>query len=241
MIEDGDRIILRTSERLFFVQVGEKTFSTDLGMINLAEAVGKESGDQISTHLGTVFTILIPRPTDFFAHGKRSGAPMLPKDIGMVIASTGMNYRDNVLDAGCGSGIAAIYFGSVAKSVTSYEIRDNFAAICRGNVQEAGLENVNVITGDVLDAEGTFDVVHLDLHITPEHVTHAYNLLVPGGYLATYTPFLEQTFIVLDTAEDLFGEVTCHELMDRELSRSKRGTRPSTRVAHSGYITICRK
>ncbi len=84
--------------------------------------VGKAGGDMITTHSGSQFVIRIPRPTDFFTYGKRSGAPMLPKDIGLVIAYTGMNHNDDVLDAGTGSGIAAIYFGGVAK--TREDVRD---------------------------------------------------------------------------------------------------------------------
>jgi tRNA (adenine57-N1/adenine58-N1)-methyltransferase len=90
-------------------------------------------------------------------------------------------------------------------------------------------------------AEGIYDVVHLDLQIQPEYVTHAFSLLRAGGYLACYTPFLEQMAIVVDAATDLFSEVHTHELIEREMTRSKRGTRPSTSVCHSGYVTIARK
>jgi tRNA (adenine57-N1/adenine58-N1)-methyltransferase len=93
----------------------------------------------------------------------------------------------------------------------------------------------------MLTAEGTYDIVHLDMQIGPAHVEHAYRLLCPGGYLACYTPFLEQMAVVADSAQGLFGEVHAHELIDREMTRTKRGTRPSTSVCHSGYVTIARK
>jgi len=47
--------------------------------------------------------------------------------------------------------------------------------------------------------------------------------------------------IVMDAATPLFREVHTHELIEREMTRSKRGTRPSTSVCHSGYVTIARK
>ena len=97
------------------------------------------------------------------------------------------------------------------------------------------------VAADFLTAEGAFDVVHLDMQILPEHVTHAYSLLRSGGYLACYTPFIEQMAIVVDTATGLFSDVHTHELIEREMTRSKRGTRPSTSVSHSGYVTIARK
>ena len=241
MIEPGDRVLLIGEGREFFVKAGPGTLSTDKGQLDLASLVGAMAGDALITHNGAKFTIRIPRPTDFFTYGKRSGAPMLPKDIGLVIAYTGMNHNDDVLDAGTGSGIAAIYFGGVAKTVKTYEIRPEFSTLAMKNITESKLINVEAVAIDFLAAEGIYDVVHLDLQIRPEHVTHAYSLLRSGGYLACYTPFLEQMAIVVDAATGLFCEVHTHELIEREMTRSKRGTRPSTSVCHSGYVSIARK
>ncbi|MGD1004324.1 MAG: rRNA adenine N-6-methyltransferase family protein [Methanoregulaceae archaeon] len=241
MIEPNDRVILVSKSREYYVQAGASTFSTDKGQIDLGLLVGAKEGDLITTHNGAQFVVRIPRPTDFFTHARRSGAPMLPKDIGLVIACTGMNRNDTVLDAGTGSGIAAIYFGGIAQQVKSYEIREDFAALARKNLNDAHLTNVEVIAADMLNATGTFNVVHLDMQIAPEHIDHAYTILNPGGYLACYTPFLEQMAIVVDNAQKLFSNLHTHELIDREMTRSKRGTRPSTSVCHSGYVTIARK
>jgi len=241
VIAAGDRVLLAGEGREFWVKAGPGKLGTDKGQIDFEVIVGKEGGDIITTHSGAEFTIRIPRPTDFFAYGKRSGAPMLPKDIGLVIAYTGMNHRDDVLDAGTGSGIAAIYFGGVAGSVKTYEIRPEFSTLAMKNIAESKLTNVEAVAKDFLNAEGSFDVVHLDLQIQPEHVIHAFSLLKSGGYLACYTPFLEQMAIVVDAATPLFREVHTHELIEREMTRSKRGTRPSTSVSHSGYVTIARK
>src|SRR5512145_2539186 len=163
MIEEGDRVLLVGEGREFFVKAGPGKLGTDKGQIELASLVGKSGGDSITTHSGAEFTIRIPRPTDFFTYGKRSGAPMLPKDIGLVIAYTGMNHNDDVLDAGTGSGIAAIYFGGVARSVKTYELRPEFSTMAMKNIAEAKLANVEAVAKDFLDAEGSFDVVHLDL------------------------------------------------------------------------------
>ncbi len=181
MIEAGDRVLLVGAGREFFVRAGQGTLGTDRGQLDLAMLVGKSAGDRIATHSGAEFTVRIPRPTDFFTYGKRSGAPMLPKDIGLVIAYTGMNHNDDVLDAGTGSGIAAIYFGGVARSVKTYEVRPEFSTLAMKNIAEAKLTNVEAVAADFLAAEGTFDVVHLDMQVQPEHIAHAYSLLRPGG------------------------------------------------------------
>lgn len=241
MIQQHDRVLLTGQGREYWVRAGAGTVSTDKGKVDLGQIVDKAPGDVIATHTGAEFVIRMPRPTDFFNHAKRSGAPMLPKDIGLVIACTGMNRNDAVLDAGTGTGIAAIYFGGIARSVTSYEIREEFAALARKNIAESRLGTVEVIAGDMLAATGIFDIVHLDMQVSADHVDHAHSLLRPGGYLACYTPFLEQMAVVVDRAQDLFSEVHTHELIEREMTRSKRGTRPSTSVCHSGYVTVARK
>jgi tRNA (adenine57-N1/adenine58-N1)-methyltransferase len=241
MIKEGDRILLSSSERKYFIRAGAGELSTDLGVLDLGKLIGATPGTTVATHRGTEFTILVPRPIDFFERAKRTGAPMLPKDIGQVIGYTGMNRRDEVLDAGAGSGITAIYFGGIAASVTTYEIRPDFARIAESNIKDAGLANVNVIAGDVLEAAGEFDIVNLDMLIERSHVIHAHSVLRPGGYLACYTPFIEHMSCVLDAATGIFSEVHAMECIEREMTRSQRGTRPSTRVCHSGYITIARK
>jgi len=107
------------------------------GQLDLEPLVGATPGDVFTTHMGQEFVLRLPRPTDFFVHGKRSGAPMLPKDIGLVIAFTGMNKNDEVLDAGTGSGVAAIYFGGIAAHVKTYEVRPDFSALAAKNIKEA--------------------------------------------------------------------------------------------------------
>ncbi|MDH7592883.1 MAG: methyltransferase domain-containing protein [Methanomicrobiales archaeon] len=241
MIEEGRAVMLAGSGRTFFVEAGPGKLGTDLGEVDLSSIVGKEEGSRICTHLGHEFVILSPRPTDLFSHAARSGAPMLPRDIGMVMGLVGMNCRDTVLDAGTGSGIAAIFFGGVAKRVVTYERNASFVRIAEKNIKKAALDNTQVVCGDMLDADGTFDVVHLDMSLQKEHIVHAHEILRPGGYLACYTPFLEQTFIAMEEGARLFREVETHECIDRELTRSPRGTRPSTRVCHTGFITVARK
>jgi len=241
MIQEGARVILVGEGREYYVRAGKGTLSTDLGTLDLTVLIGASPGDEVATHIGKTFRVRTPRAIDYFAHASRSGAPMLPKDIGTVIAYTGMNRSDDVLDAGTGSGIAAIYFGGIARSVRTYEVRAEFARQAAKNIEDAGLGNVQVVAGDVLEAAGTYDVVHLDMQIGEAHIAHAHALLRPGGFLACYTPFIEQMTQAMDAASRLYAEVHTYEMQEREMTRSARGTRPATRVGHSGYITIARR
>jgi tRNA (adenine57-N1/adenine58-N1)-methyltransferase len=241
MIEPSDRVIISGYGKAWFVRATDGKIGTDIGLVDLQQLIGREPGEVITTHTGKELVIRLPRATDFFEYAKRSGAPMLPRDIGLVIGLTGMNKNDRVLDAGTGSGIAAIFFSGIAREVVSYERKEESADLARMTVRDADISNLHIVTGDILRESGKFDIVHLDLGLTPEHVRHAHALLIPGGYLACYSPFFEQMACACDTGQGLFKEIGSYECIMRDIDRSDRGTRPSTRICHSGYITILRK
>ncbi|MFH0967481.1 MAG: methyltransferase domain-containing protein, partial [Methanobacteriota archaeon] len=207
MIEPSDRVIISGYGKTWFVRATDGKIGTDIGLVDLQQLIGKNPGDSIVTHSGKELMIRLPRATDFFEFAKRSGAPMLPRDIGLVIGLTGMNKCDRVLDAGTGSGIAAIFFSGVAGEVVSYERKEEFAELARKTVRDAGITNLQIITGDIHRETGKYDIVHLDLGLTPDHVRHAQTLLSPGGYLACYSPFLEQMACAFDTGQGLFEEI----------------------------------
>lgn len=242
-------VILKTSQKgkikeYFAMPEGE--LHTDLGVIKLDELRTKTYGDTISSHLGVEFIIQKPRAPDFFAHAKRSGAPMMPKDIGVIISNTGLCSRDCVLDAGTGSGILAIYLGMIAKKVVSYDVREEFIEVARENIALTGLTNIELRLGDIVEEvqklDEKFDVTTLDTIAAAQVIPHVPDVLYPGGFLAVYSPFFEQAKEVREAIEKTnYTEVRTIENIEREISFTERGTRPATaRVGHTGFITIAR-
>ncbi|HLB69717.1 MAG: methyltransferase domain-containing protein [Candidatus Methanoperedens sp.] len=228
----------------FVMQKGK--LHTDLGILDLEELETKSFGDRISSHLGIEFIVQKPRAPDFFAHAKRSGAPMMPKDIGTIISGTGLCSSDHVLDAGTGSGILAIYLGGIAEKVISYEQREDFIEIAKKNIALAGLSGVELRSGDIVEEirnlDEKFDVITLDTLDAAHVIPYAPEVLYPGGFLAVYSPFFEQTKEARKAIEETgFAEVRTIETIEREISFTERGTRPSTaRVGHTGFITLAR-
>ncbi|OPY30892.1 MAG: tRNA (adenine(57)-N(1)/adenine(58)-N(1))-methyltransferase TrmI [Methanocella sp. PtaU1.Bin125] len=254
-IVKGEHVLLRASGgerggREYFTVAGEGKLHTDLGIVDLGAIEGKRWGDTVESHNANAFTIIRPRAPDLFRHLKRTGAPMMPKDIGTIIANTGLCPADTVLDAGTGSGILAAYLGTIAGRVISYEANETFAGNARKNMARAGIASVEVRHGDILEAiktpeleaEGPFDVITLDMQDAAKAVPGAFRLLRAGGYLAAYSPFFEQATEIRSAVErGGFAEYTTVIVTEQELEVSKRGTRPSTRVGHTGFITIARK
>lgn len=246
----GELVLLKTSHRdrvkEFIAKVSDDQLHTNFGIIELSSLVDKEPGDIVVSHMGQEFTIQRPKMPDFFRHAKRTGAPMMPKDIGMIIAYTGLNKNDVVLDAGTGSGILTMYLGSIAKRVVTYEVNEEFMKVAAKNVQSADLDNVELRCGNIVDEikniDEKFDVITLDTQNTKDVIPNVKNVLYPGGFIATYSPFFEQTKEIRDALDaEGFDEVMTMEFTEREISFSSRGTRPSTsKVGHTGFITIAR-
>lgn len=238
--------LLVHDDREYLLEPGEE-FGTDLGVLEVPTDVA--DGDVVETHLGTEFAVRALSGPDLFDHLERTGAPMMPRDIGLVMGHTGAAAGDRVLDAGTGTGILAAYLGRAGADVTTYEIDPEFADVARANVETAGVsDRVTVRTGDITEALGAladgepFDVLTLDTGDAPAVVERATDLLAPGGHLAVYSPFVEGTrAAALAAREAGFVDVETLETIQREMEFSDRGSRPSTAgVGHTGYLLFGR-
>ncbi|WP_121743044.1 methyltransferase domain-containing protein [Natronorubrum halophilum] len=237
--------MLVRGDRTYLVEPGGEQ-GTDLGVLEVPEDV--QPGETIETHLGDEFQVRRLRGPDLFHHFERTGAPMVPRDIGLVIGETGIARGDRVLDTGTGTGVLAASMARAGASVVSYERDPEFADVARENMKLGGVADaVDVRTGDLTEHVGdledsSFDVLTLDTGDAPSLVAHAPALLVEGGFVAVYSPFVESTREVVETARDVgLSNVRTRETIQREMQFDDRGSRPSTApVGHTGYLTIAR-
>jgi tRNA (adenine57-N1/adenine58-N1)-methyltransferase len=236
-------VLLCYEDREYLVDPGE-TLETDLGVLEVPEDVSH--GQTLETHLGEAFSVRRLRGPDLFDHLERTGAPMVPRDIGLIIGETGIEAGDRVLDAGTGTGVLASYLGRIGAEVTTFEIDAEFADVARTNMETAGVaDQVTVHEGDVtdnLDDLDEFDVCTLDTADAPTVVERADELLVDGGFLAVYSPFMETSREVVKAARQTeLSALRTMETIQRELDVDDRGTRPSTApVGHTAYLTFAR-
>jgi tRNA (adenine57-N1/adenine58-N1)-methyltransferase catalytic subunit len=228
--------------------VADQEFHTDFGFIKEEDIVESKAGDVLKTHLGREFKVIKPNVNDYIELMERKCSIILPKDIGIITAKTGIGSGYRVLDAGTGAGATALHFGNIvgeSGNVYSYEVREDFAEIAKRNIQGYGLNNVKVKCQDVTEGidEKNLDLIFLDLPKPWNVAEHAKDSLKIGGYFATYTPFIEQVQILQRILKKLgFSEVESFECIFRGVEVTNRGTRPKTRMAgHTGYLTFARK
>lgn len=230
-------------DREYLLSPGER-LESDLGILEVPDDV--DPGEIVETHLGTEFRVRKLRGPDLFNHFERTGAPMMPRDIGLIVGHTGIAEGDRVLDAGTGTGVLAGYLARAGATVYTYEVNLEFADVARENMSLGGVaDRVEVRAGDVtenLDDLAGFDVVTLDTADAQTVVARARDLLVSGGFVAAYSPFVEDTREVVETANEVgLSDIRTFETIQRRMDFDDRGSRPSTAgVGHTGYLTFAR-
>lgn len=226
----------------------DKEFQSDLGIVSAEQIANSEIGDELKSHLDHTFKIVKPNVNDFIDLMDRRCSILIQKDIGSVLAHTGLGAGDRVVDAGTGAGAIALNFGNVVGSegkVYTYEIREDFAEVARKNIENFGITNIEVKNKDIKEGidEDNLDLIFLDLPKPFEIFEDIYDSLKVGGWLTVYAPYIDQAEVSYRIAKKLgFYNIDIIEILERGLEVRQQGVRPKTRmVGHSGYLLFARK
>jgi tRNA (adenine57-N1/adenine58-N1)-methyltransferase len=226
-----------------------KEFQSDLGIIDGEKIENSGFGDILTTHLNKEFKVIKPNVNDFIDLMDRRCSILIQKDIGTVIARTGIGNGFIVVDAGTGAGAIALNFGNIVGEtghVYSYEIREDFAEVAKNNVEKFGLSKIiEVKNKDIKEGidEVAIDLVFLDLTKPYEIFEDVFEKLKLGGHLVVYAPYIDQVETSYRVAKKIgFSDLAIVETLEREMEVRSQGTRPKTRmVGHSGYLLFARK
>jgi len=173
---------------------------------------------------------------------KRKAQIILPKDLGIIVAFTGMNKDSIVIDAGTGSGFSSIFFATIAKKIITYEIRKDFADFARKNIKRSGLSNITLREKNIFDGirEKT-DIIFLDLP-NPENIFSSNFKLKENGFIASYLPNIEQVKeFVIKAERNNFSSFTI-EVLARDMLVREFGVRPASKgITHTGYLTFAQE
>ncbi len=176
---------------------------------------------------------------------KRGPQVILPKDIGLIIAYTGIGKDSICLDAGTGSGWLAVSLARICKEVTTYDVRDDFLKIAEKNKIGENLQNLTLKNADITKkvTERNVDLVTLDMPNSEKALRNAKLALKQGGYVVGYLPHMEQVKKFAMKAQQLgFMNVFTLESIVRDMLVREEGTRPSTKgVWHTGYLVFAEK
>ena len=170
---------------------------------------------------------------------------ILPKDIGLIIAYSGVGKESVCVDAGTGSGWLAVSLARLCKSVVSYDVREDFLGIAGENIKRQGVDNLKLVLGDVTKGikERDVDLVTLDMPNAEKAVRSANAALRPGGCIVGYLPHMEQVKAFVERLNRYgFEDTVTLEAIVRDMLVRAEGVRPSTKgVWHTGYLVFAHK
>jgi len=249
MFKEGERILLIDEKgKKFMITLGQRSeLHTHGGVIDLTEIIGKEPGFKAMTHKENEFTVVYPNLIDYMEKMRKLPQTIQPKDACQILANTGLERGNNVVEAGVGSGALTLFLSSIVYpgTVTSYELREDFANLARKNLSEYGVTNSTIKLQDIYEGidEKDVDLVALDLPEPDKVTAHALEALRSGGHIFSFSPTIEQVIRFQDTLRYKdWMEIKTIECIVREYERKKMGTRPKTlMVGHTGYMTFARK
>lgn len=239
---------LLLSKRAKYVVVDSNSdFHCKEGVISAKELKKARVGQRVSTHLGAQFSVAKPSLLDLFEKMRRVPQVMLPKDLALILAYTGARPGSLVVDAGTGSGFAAIFLAHYLKPcrVVTYEKELKFVEVAEHNVRLAGLQRYIQIKHEDIKkgiGEREVDLITLDMAGAEEVVEHAFNALRTGGWLVVYSPIVEQVIEVRKRIDKLeFCEVKTVEGLVREWQHEYYTRPKSIGLLHTGWLTFARK
>lgn len=256
--------VFRAGERVLLVDHKKRRFLTTLrpgevhhfhtGTLPYDDIIGQPEGSTVRTSLGARLVALRPTLAQYVIKMRRGAQVIYPKDIGPILILADIGPGDRVFESGIGSGalsIAMLRAVGPSGRVVAYELREDFAARARSNIEdffgaEVGSPAVP-LTIEIRDAyegidERDLDRVVLDLPEPWQLVKHAEEALRPGGIFLSYLPTIGQVARLCNELEgSRFAMVETLEVLQRTWHVQDPAVRPDHRmVAHTGFLTHAR-
>jgi tRNA (adenine57-N1/adenine58-N1)-methyltransferase len=228
------KIIINDEGETFYTRENEKTFHTKFGTIDVSK---KEQ-----TLRQKKFYIFNPEFIDRYKRILRVAQIPPLKDVGMIIAETGINKETKIIESGAGSGGLTCFLAQIAKKVTSYEIREDYYDVVNKNLAYLDIKNVVLKNKDFKKAdEKEQDLLILDLPDPWNMLKTSEKVLKRGGFLVFYAPCITQTQKLVENA-DKFIHIKTIELIEREWHIEGEKIRPKSQgLMHSAFLTFMRK
>lgn len=227
----------------------EGDIHTHDGVIPMTKVAATVFGGLVATHLGRQYRVQKPTLYDLVKGVKRQTQIIYPKEIGYIVMRLGIGPGMRVIESGSGSGsltVALSWFVGETGKVYTYEKRPEFAALCRRNLEWAGVGNN--VEQHVQDISAGFeqtgvDALFLDVRTPWDYLDQAARAMAPGapiGFLLPTTNQVSDLVAALETAP--FAGIEIVEVLLRRWKPVAERLRPDDRmVAHTGFLVFARR
>ena len=240
------KMLINKQGKKFLVRNPDEDLHTQYGFFKKDDLKKAKSGSKVLSNTKNEFIIFDSYFTDLYRKIRRSAQIIPLKDVGLIVAETGVNNKSKIIDAGSGSGALACFLANLVKEVVTYEIRDDFIKIVKDNIDFLNLKNVKIKKKDIYNGidEKNADLVVLDLPEPWKALKSAEKALKAGAFLVSYSPTIPQVMDFVNKVRENkhFTYIKTSEIIEREWEIEGRKVRPrSQAIGHSGFISFVRK
>jgi tRNA (adenine57-N1/adenine58-N1)-methyltransferase catalytic subunit len=252
-LEENEPVIFldRKDREYLFRLEKNRPISIRGGKISVDEIIGRAEGRVVRSSLNEPFLIFRPSLPQLIPNLPRNAQVIYPKDLGPILIWADLFPGARVVEAGVGAGALCIALLRAVGSdgeLISYEIREDFAAMARRNVERyfGSTPNWSLKIADIstqLD-ETEIDRVILDLPEPWRALDAVRRALRPGGILLCYLPTVLQVKTLVDQLQEdkRFACIETFETLMRFWHFKGWSARPQHRmVAHTGFLTSARR
>jgi tRNA (adenine57-N1/adenine58-N1)-methyltransferase len=229
-----------------------KVFHTHRGQLPHDDLLGLPEGSVVTAPSGTPYVALRPHLDDWVLSMPRGAQVIYPKDAARIVGLLNLGPGSLVAEAGVGSGaLTCSLLRAVGETghVHSYERREDFAAIARGNVARwfgAEPASWSLTVGDLATslAERDLDGLVLDMLAPWDCIDAVAEALAPGGTLVVYVATTTQLSRVVETIRVAGGwtEPRAEETLMRTWHVEGLAVRPDHRMnGHTGFLMTARR
>lgn len=245
IIEAGDYVLLYslTKKRKWLVKVEERKFSTDLGLIDLTDLLGKSYGEYIYTSKKAKLKIIDPTPYDFILNSERPTQIVYPKDIGYLILRLGISHDSKILEVGTGSGgltTGFAWFLSEEGEIKTYERRKEFLTVAKKNIlrikPRCKITFINQDFREVDIEEEYYDLAFADIDSPWTIIDKIYRALRPSGRVGFLLPTYNQVDKLSSKINKYFIDVEAVEIYIRNIRMKKGRVRPEFNII--GFTSV---
>ena len=225
--------------------------SYSYGVIKHSDAIGKEYGSRVNTNKDKYVYLLKPTMYDYVMKIQHGTQIVYPKDLGYIVARSGIGSGQKILEIGTGSGSLTSFIANIVKPrghVYTFDVNENFMKIAEKNIKKAGVSkyvtqhNLDLKTRKKMPLED-IDVALIDLGDPWTVIPQVRRMLKGSGAVFAICPTMNQLEkLTMTLVENEFTDIESTEHILRTIEAREGKTRHSFQgIGHTTYLCFARK